>query len=173
MRLFVCVVVLLVLPFPLHAEDRFTPRPVDSVAAEVLAGAIIQSSIVRGLISTLESSNVLVHIESSRSMPLSFDGMTRFVVSRAGYRYLRITISANLAPRARTAILAHELQHAVEVAQSDADCEESLRRLFDHAGHRSGEYFETQAAIEVEREVRMELRSNRTRQATHAAKFEQ
>jgi hypothetical protein len=135
----------------------FSTRPVDPIALETLDHALAYSPIVRSLVGTLEASNVIVHIQSSRRLPAGLSGTTRFVVSRGGRRYLRITISCDLSKAARAAILGHELQHAVEVATSTADDVNSVRRLFEERGEGSDGYFETRAAIEVERQVRREL----------------
>jgi hypothetical protein len=137
----------------------FSVRAVDPIAAATLDFAMARSEIVRALIATLERSNVVVHIESSRTLPAGIGGMTRFVTSRGGFRYLRITIGADLSKSNRTAILAHELQHAYEVAASPADDLESVRQLFTDAGHGDGEFFETPAALDAEKRVRLELRT--------------
>ena len=76
---------------------------------------------VRTLVAQLESSNVIVHIVPSSQMPGGIGGTTQFVTSRGGYRYLRITLAADLGLRVRSAILGHELQHACEVARPTAD----------------------------------------------------
>ena len=147
---------------PASAGEPLTPRPLDPLAVEAFARAREQSEVVRSLVATLESSNVIVHIVSSRSLPGGVGGTTQFVTSRGGYRYVRITLAATLSKSGMTAILAHELKHACEVAASDADEVEELRQLFLRDGHRVGEYFETRAAIEAERLVRSELGAART-----------
>lgn len=158
---YLAMCVFALIPSLVAAEPRLTPRPLDTLSAEALARAMERSAIARSLVRRLEASNVIVHIESSRTLPLGISGMTRFVASRGGFRYLRITIGTDLPDRARTAILAHELQHACEVADSPADDAEGLRGVFEHQGHRSGDFFETTAAIATERNVRMELRMSR------------
>lgn len=166
-------VLLMLFPPLVHAGGLMTPRPADPLAAEFLAQALEQSAVVRSLVATLERSNVIVHIETSRALPDGLGGMTRFVTSRGGYRYLRITIHAALKGRARNAILGHELRHACEVAESSADDVASLRRLFEHTGHRYGNYYETRAAMEVERTIRTELSAGaRSLQAEPVVKFD-
>ena len=149
------------------AGERLTPRPVDSLAAEIFERAQARSAVVRSLVTTLESSNVLVHIETSWELPPGIGGLTRFVTASGGYRYVRITISADLRMGERTTILGHELQHACEIAASSADDLASLRRLFGSVGHRDGEFYETAAAQRVEHDVRQELRAGSVR-ATRA-----
>jgi len=151
----ICCVVLW---FPaVVVAERLTPRALDPISVDTLAHALERSAVARRLVTQLESSNVIVHIVSSAQMPGGIGGTTRFVTSRGGYRYLRITLGAGLPLRHRSAILAHELQHAWEVARSTADTVEELKQLFEGEGHRAGEFYETRAAIEVERTVMMEL----------------
>jgi len=65
--------------------------------------------------------------------------------------------------------LAHELQHAVEIAQApearDAQALEALMRRIGWC--RGGRLFETGAALAIEARVRLEL----TRPSTHAPRF--
>jgi hypothetical protein len=151
------VFAVLVVPSVAVAGEPLTPRPLDPFAAEAFARAQAQSAVVRSLVAKLESSNVIVHIVSSRSLPTGIGGTTHFVTSRGGFRYVRITIAADLSKSGQTSILGHELQHAGEIAASAADDAESIRELFEKEGHRAGDYFETRAAIDTERLVRNEL----------------
>ena len=137
----------------------FSTRPVDPTALETLDLALEHSAVVRTLIETLERSNVVVHIQSSRDLPMGIAGTTRFVVSRGGYRYLRITIREQLPKETRVAVLAHELQHANEIAGSPADTVMALRQLFQQCGMRDGNYYETRAAQRIEDLVRAELKT--------------
>lgn len=155
----------------LAQSSTLTPRPLDPIAVETYANAVAGSAVVRGLVEWLEASNVIVHIVTSTPMPAGIGGTTQFVTSRGGYRYLRITIGADLASRLRSAILGHELQHACEIADSSADDAASMRELFEQEGHRAGPYFETRAAIQTERKVRFELMTGRALQAQPVAKF--
>jgi len=162
MRYLTLALSLLLLPSAVAAgTSTTTPRPLDPIAAEAFAQALERSAIVRSLVATLEASNVIVHIESSRTLPSDVRGMTRFVVARGGYRYVRITFNIQLWGRDRVATLAHELQHACEVANSSAADVASIRELFEHSGHRTGPYFDTNAAAATGRNVLAELRARR------------
>lgn len=155
------VVLYLLMAAEAPAQTRLTPRPLDPVAAETFEQAMAGSPLVRDLVRQLETSNLVIHVESSRSLPFGVLGTMRFVTSRGGYRYVRIQLAAGIRPEARAAILGHELQHACELAASDADDVEGVRRLYEAAGHhpgRSPDVFETRAALAVERQVRTELR---------------
>src|SRR5262245_23353437 len=154
---YLSIVFVFVFAAVVSADPLFSTRPVDAIATETFDLAIGRSATVRSLVATLEASNVVVHIQSSRDLPDGIGGTTRFVASRSGYRYLRITIGAQLPLALRAAVLGHELQHACEVASSPASDTDSLRELFGRVGHRIGEYYETRAAINTERKVRLEM----------------
>lgn len=155
----VIVVVVFALTLASVAAAQSLPlRPVDEVARETLGHVLARSSVVRSLSSAIEASNLIVHIEASWVMPPGISGTTRFVTSRGGHRFARITINGALPLLERAALLGHELQHARELAESDAADTASVRRLFERTGRRSGDFFETRAAIDAERFVRRELR---------------
>jgi hypothetical protein len=139
-------------------EGTKNVRAADALAAEILERAVARSPTVRVLIRQLEASDVIVHIETARDLPAGVGGMTRFVTKRGGLRYMRITIRAELAAADRIAMLAHELHHAREVADSDAGSAAEMQILFERTGHRAGRYFETRAAQRIEQAVRHELR---------------
>jgi hypothetical protein len=157
MRHAAIVLSFVLIPSLADAEPKLTLRPLDPLAAETLARAIDGSATVRDLAARLDASNVIVHIEVTAHMPAGIGGMTRFVTSRGGYRYLRITLGSEMTLRIRSAILGHELKHACEVADSPASDARSMRELFESEGHRAGPYFETMAAIRVERDVLLQL----------------
>jgi hypothetical protein len=144
------------------AQVVMTPRPLDATAAETFEQAFSGSPLVRDLVRQLENSNLVVHIVSSRSMPYGIAGTMRFVASRGGYRYVRITLAVDNRPDSRAAVLGHELQHACELAASDAHDDDGVRRLFQATGHHPGQsddVFETRAAMLVERQVKTDLRA--------------
>ena len=146
-----------------YAEGREPAvRPLDAWAEESIARASGRSALVRDLIATLEENHVVVHVETSAVMPEGLGGMTRFVTASHGFRYLRITLLRRLETRERAAMLGHELQHAREIAESGADDQKAVQRLFEDLngqahGHRIS--FETKAAVIAERQVSIELRS--------------
>jgi hypothetical protein len=114
---------------------------------------------VRALVDTLRESDIIIHMEMSRHLPAGIGGTTRFVARRGGHRYVRMTISTQLSADARVAMLGHELQHALEIAQSQAHDVAALRLFWERQGyHVNGAYFETATALRVERSVRRELR---------------
>jgi hypothetical protein len=153
------VVLYLVAAAEVSAQTRM--RPLDPLSVETFDQAVAGSPLVRDLVRQLEESNLVVHIESSRSLPFGVGGTMRFVTSRGGFRYVRISLAVGLRPESRAAILGHELQHACEVAASDANDIDAVRRLYQASGHNpfvGADVFETEAALRVERQVKLELR---------------
>ncbi len=151
-------------PSAAMAGERRTPRPLDAWSAETLARALDRSPLARELVAQLERSNLVVHIESSMVMPQGLGGMTNFVTSAGGYRYVRIFLARDLPPADRAAMLGHELQHACEIAASGAGTVDEVRRLYAGIGDgRRGpvELFETRAAVLAGRRVWVELRTGK------------
>lgn len=144
------------------AQVRMTPRPLDPLAAETFDQALAGSPLVRDLVRQLEESNLVLHIESTRQLPSGISGTMRFVTYRGGYRYVRISLAVDGRPESRAAVLGHELQHACELAASDASDLDAVRRLYRSSGHQpfaGHDIFETKAAMMVERQVKAELRA--------------
>lgn len=140
------------------ADVPLTPRTLDPEAAATLALAIERSPLVRALVAEIESSNVVVHIQFSWELPGGIGGTTRFVTSRGGYRYVRISLSNRLHGHDRVAILGHELEHAAEIARSDANDRDGIRRFWEATGYRIADlFFETRSAQRAERTIRQEL----------------
>lgn len=155
-------VVLLLFPSPIFAENDRAVRAVDAMAATMLADALERSAIVRDLIHRLGCSNVIVHLEATRNLPSGIAGTTRFVAGHGDYRYVRISLSVSLPSADRVAMVGHELQHAWEVAHSRAANAAEVRRWFATSGfpmRLSENLFETSAALQVERNIREELRA--------------
>ena len=134
-------------------------RALDPWAVESLDRVATRSPLARHLIDRLEASNVIVHIVTAPVMPSNVAGTTRFVSQRGGYRYVRVSIDRQLLPDTRAAILGHELQHALEIAVSDAVDHDGVRRLYERIGKRvdGRDHFETPAAALAGRRVWSEL----------------
>ena len=113
-------------------------------------------------------------IEGDIRMPLYVGARLNFVTSVNGLRYVRVDIDCTLSPRRQIALLAHELQHALEIGQRtdilDADGMESLYEEIgfqsnDNGSHKS---YETEAAKAIQRAVDDELGMRQGRGTTGA-----
>lgn len=144
-------------------------RPADRCATRLLADAVEQSAIVRGLIEQLTGSDVIVYLTSSqplnrvKGMPR---GKTHFLTANPAGRFLQVWVDPAQGPAARMAVLAHELQHALEVAGEPAVTDlPSFRAFYEGVatvGHATGasrgvRRYETAAAVAVETRVLREL----------------
>jgi hypothetical protein len=120
-----------------------------------------RSPTLKALIAELRLAPVVVHLNDDLGGHRDWDGRLRFVTRAGGCRYLRIDLRDAGSPEARAALLAHELQHAVEVARAGVDDRGALTRLFQRIGFDvpdgSGTTFDTAAAVAAGRRALMEL----------------
>ena len=138
-----------------------TPR-VRAESTEVRAlidEASSRSPTVRDLIARLNCTDVIVYVEITSS-PQVPTARTKLVTTVNGARFIRIGIHMSIAERDRAPLFAHEMQHAVEIAeQFDVRDDDGVRRLFAKIGRSGGhDSFETDEARKVEWIVRSELR---------------
>ena len=138
-------------------------------ASEPKIQALIQkglseSETFRRLVATLDQSEVIVYVEPKLTRRSLGAYLAHNIVDRGGYRYLRIAIDIQGRDQHLVPLLAHELQHAVELAQApDARDPESVEHTFQDLakpfGCQGTTCYETQAAIDVQRQVSDERRA--------------
>jgi len=128
---------------------------VDRVLSETAA----RSAIVRDLIERLAATDVIVYVEITGSPDVQV-ARTTLVAATASGRFLRIGISGGVSRNDWPALLGHELQHVVEIAEhAEVRDDNAVRRLYAAIGREHGtDRFETDEAVRVERLVRNELR---------------
>lgn len=136
-------------------------RAQDPQAAQILALALERSEVVRAQVTALESSDVLVMLATltpaSKDRAL-FRGQTRLMTVTSTHRILLIqlrTPGLDLVPS-----LAHELQHALEIA-GDAGARDttSIDALFRRIGHEHSKgFYETEEALRAERQAKEEVK---------------
>lgn len=152
--------ILMLVPAVALADPDPNVRTTDPLARQTLAEALSRSAVVRALVAELQSTNLIVHITTTTPLPFGLRGMTRFVVSRGGYRYVRITIASNMRDQLRLMLLGHELEHAREIGQSTVNDAQDLFRLLEARGYRIGPgWYETASAQRVEGLIRRELQA--------------
>src|SRR6185295_3927908 len=105
------------------------------------------------LMARLEKSDVIVYVEEVPRLPAALDRRMMMLPTAHGQRYVRIQIALRGAPDDSSAILGHELQHAIEVAhEADVSDQAELAALYQRIGTRSGDkVYDTFAAQEVRR----------------------
>ena len=128
-------------------------------AGRAIEDAAARSATVRALLDRLAASDVIVYVEIT-SMPDVPVARTKLVTATPVARFLRIGINSATSVLDRPALLAHELQHALEIAEHrEVRDDGGVRRLYAAIGTQHGvDQFETDAAVRVERQVRAELR---------------
>ena len=159
---YLCISLVVLALTPLLAADERQLRPLDPWATESFERVVQRSALARELTGRLESSDLVVYIETLTVMPADLAGTTRFMTSAGGYRYVRISLRRGMDALERAAILGHELQHACELADSTATDIPGVRRLFERLGqriNRGEELFETPEAVQAGQRVLLELRS--------------
>ena len=145
------------------------PRPValrcfNAGLMDLIQHGMARSATLQDLTSHLERAGVIVYVSYSHELPRGTAGRTRLIAASAGWRYLSTELSDELSRADLLSLLAHELQHAVEIADEpgavdDASLIALYRRLgADERSNGAGSiWFETQAAINVGRKVLMEV----------------
>ncbi len=149
-----------------RADDDLPPDPhirtTDSRLRALLDDAIAASPTVRALVTRIAVSDVVVYLACEQDPHVRMSGRLNFVPSAGGLRYVIVRLKKRAARRAAIATLAHELQHAVEIADNPSIVDDmSMAREYERIGYRShsahGQAFDTKAAVEVGRRVREEL----------------
>ena len=140
----------------IRTDDRRMQRLLDQ--------GVVRSKTLRALVERISRSDVVVYVRCEGDPRARITGRMTFVSAVAGVRYVVVRL-APLPSRARQiAILAHELQHVVEVADTPAivDAESMVREYMrmGHINHHSGApgiAFDTETAIAAGRQVLEEL----------------
>jgi hypothetical protein len=142
----------------LESPKRHVRCMSDTVRLLVKAG-FHRSATFASLITRLEYSDVIVYIESVPRLPNALEGRLLMLPRAHGFRYVRIQVELRGSSNDTIALLGHELQHAVEVAESsDVNDETSLAAMYRRTGIDQGHnVFDSEAARETGRRVLREL----------------
>lgn len=163
------VVLLVVTPraiaAPVEARTSGCVRPLTREAAELLEDAVRRSPLVRSQVAIIGASDLVVYLtqpfEAEAGEP---KGKLQFVSAAGGRRYVLVCVARwKVLWNERLVLLAHELQHAVEVAAApDVTDRASFTALFSRIGWqmRAGR-FETEAARQASRRMRSDLQDLR------------
>ena len=122
------------------------------------------SPTLRALVSRLERSDVVVYVQPDYYGLSGYAGGLTFLSATGGLRYVVARVDWLRAPAQQVAMIAHELQHAAEVADNPEIVDDaSMFREYIRMGHvsgwlGSGVAVDTPEAGDVERRVAEELR---------------
>jgi hypothetical protein len=162
--LFVAILLSAISRYASAGDSSYVPhvRSVDRDLASLILDGVRLSPAFRSLVDQLDRSRLIVHVEY-RLLPSSVWARTMLVASRRGWRYVRIQIDYRLAALDRLMMIGHELQHAVEIAESptavDPRSVEELYRRIGFPTDLDGRTFETLAARERGNTIRREVLS--------------
>jgi hypothetical protein len=134
-------------------------RAIQKEVAGLLSDGMSHSPTFRRLVNRLEQSHLIVYIDLRPDMPSSIGGSLRFLAESATDRFLRVQLNRTMSRRWIVALLGHELQHAVEVADApDIHSAEDLRLLYRQIGVRTGpDTYDSAAARQAGLTIRDEL----------------
>lgn len=99
----------------------------------MLAEAIAQSPTLAALAARLECTRTIVQIVEETAPEGHWDGRISFLANAGGYRYLRVGLRRK-SPALSAAVLAHELQHAVETHEAGVASVDEFERLYRRIG---------------------------------------
>ena len=140
------------------AQESSAIRPEDASIRALVATGLERSPTFRDLKARLDASDVIVYIRVSRC-PARLGACLAWASTSGGTRRLLITLDRfGRSPDELTALLAHELQHANEVASATEITDfASFQKSFESRGWKHGAGLETGEATRITRVVAAEL----------------
>ena len=143
----------------LRAPDRRV-RSTHPRIIEMLDIGAHRSRTFAGLLAAIDRSDVIVYIERAHSMPAKLDGRLLLLPLANNHRYLRIQVRADLPRDELIPLIAHELQHALEIAEQPGVRDQAaMVSLYQRIGEASlgAHAYDTAAARSMGKLVRAEL----------------
>jgi hypothetical protein len=134
-------------------------RPLQARGARLLDEGLRRSATLSALVAEIRASDVVVYVDLDPDEPGALEGSLRFRVAAGGTRYLRVWLQPRRCDDVLIATLAHELQHAAEVARAvDVTSPAAFKALYASVGRSArADRFETDAAQATGARVRREL----------------
>jgi hypothetical protein len=165
MRSALALVIALGLAAHIHADGlqvanpRARVRPMHKRVEALLSTGMDRSATFRQLVQRIEGSDVIVYVEARHDLRDGVGGSMRFVTRSATDRFVRILLNARHSNPTLVALLGHELQHVVEVAEHDeVQSADDLRDFYRRTGVRTGpDSFDSDAARQTGYLVRAEI----------------
>jgi hypothetical protein len=153
----------LIVPHRLQANRPDRIRPASPYLKTVIATGRDRSATLRSLVERIEQSNVIVYLTCTTFASVTMAGRTFLVSAGPDFRYVRVQLLCQQPLPGLVAIIAHELQHVVEIASAAWVVDDrSFERLFSMIGFstclaRPSNQFETGAALETGARAHSEL----------------
>ena len=147
-----------------HVASATPLRPLREWIGDLIREARKGSATLDCLIRTAESTGAVIYIDEAEADHHSWGGRTILTGASAGFTYLRIELH-RLRPWDAAALLAHELQHVLEIASSGVTTQDEVVHLYQRIGVESRgfreSHFDTAAAIRAGQATLEELRRRR------------
>jgi len=146
-----------------HATGVERIRAESPILKAAMTTAFERSPTFRALVDRIDRSDVVVYLTCASFQSYTLRGRTLLVSADTRIRYLRVQILCSQLDLDLTLIIAHELQHVVEVASAPSVVDDrSFGELFSRIGFRkchtqASDQFETVAAMETGRRVYKEF----------------
>jgi hypothetical protein len=136
-------------------------RTTDHRLHHLLHEGLRTSETVRWLAARLQQSDVVVYLECGGPLRPA-GGRLSFISSAGGYRYVHVRVSRLMAIDQQIAIIAHELRHAVEIADEPAVVDGPSQAVaYERIGYAKpraiGIAFDSEAAVQAGYRVLREL----------------
>jgi hypothetical protein len=165
MRSALALVIALGLAAHIHADGLLASnptarvRPMHKRVEMLLATGMDRSATFRQLVRRIEASDVIVYVEARHHLRAGLGASMRFMTCSATDRFVRIQLNAEYSTQTLVALLGHELQHVVEVADhAEVRSSDNLRDFYRRTGVRTGiDAFDSDAARSAGYQVRAEL----------------
>lgn len=166
-RTLACLIILLSV-VPLRAEDA-APLPGPHFRSDfpelidALVDGVRDSSTLRRLVQRVHASDVVVYLSYEPFRRAGAAAQVTFLSAVGGWRYVRIGINPRYRGCQRLGLLAHELQHVVEIAEApEVVSSASMAELYRAIGFRAAsgygwEQFDSDAAIQTGQQVQEEV----------------
>jgi hypothetical protein len=144
-----------------NADAQQSPsavRPEDAIVRQLIARGLERSATFRDLVARLEAADVVTYVRFS-PCPSRVPACLLWASSSPGVRRVVIKLDRfGGSEDTLTSLLAHELQHAWEVASSPRVRDlASFQQIFEQRGKRGSYGFETREAREIGRKVLVEI----------------
>lgn len=142
-------------------SDRL--RPQGPRVQSWLREARRRSPTVQRLVDRIEQSDVIVYLDVSRNLSPNVSACLTWMAATSSRRIVRASFRPDLGANEAIAMLAHELQHVVEVIDHpEVRSTETLLQLYTRIGHPTGDNglrWDTADAIAVGTLARLEVTS--------------
>jgi hypothetical protein len=158
-RIALSLLVLLAATAPSFADPLPRLRGTSPKEASLIRELLERSSTARALANEIEATDLIVYVQLTATEGAG-RAATRLVTATNSARFLRVVMGAMTHPHDRAALLAHELQHVIEIGHAPEVRDiEGLRALYRRIGEdRAARFsFETAEARAVGWRVRREL----------------